>query len=155
MTRTCSRCKETKNLDEFNFKNKLKNIKHCFCRECGKIYTSNHYKDNKDYYKKKARKHTNNAKEKTVLLLIDYFKDNLCANCGEGDPIVLDFDHIDPKNKSIEVSRLITNGFTKWSEIMVEISKCQVLCANCHRRKTAKDKNWFKFRILSDDSSTD
>jgi 5-methylcytosine-specific restriction endonuclease McrA len=25
-----------------------------------------------------------------------------------------------------------------------EIEKCQILCANCHLRKTANDFNWYK-----------
>jgi hypothetical protein len=31
-----------------------------------------------------------------------------------------------------------------WNRILAEIAKCQVRCANCHRRKTARDFKWFK-----------
>lgn len=58
--------------------------------------------------------------------------------CGESDPIVLDLHHRDPESKS---QRLRGRGRGLWAklsyeEIAVELEKCDVLCANCHRRKT-------------------
>jgi hypothetical protein len=31
-----------------------------------------------------------------------------------------------------------------WARILEELQKCDVRCANCHRRKTARDFKWFK-----------
>jgi hypothetical protein len=33
---------------------------------------------------------------------------------------------------------------TDLNQVKNEIEKCDVRCANCHRRKTAKDFNWYK-----------
>jgi len=56
-----------------------------------------------------------------------------CVDCGEQNPIVLDFDHI--RDKKYNVSRMIHDGFS-WKAIMKEIQKCEVVCANCHRIRT-------------------
>lgn len=65
-----------------------------------------------------------------------------CVDCGESDPIVLEFDHVRGVKTKV-ISLLIGDGSSvKW--IREEIAKCEVRCANCHRRKTAKDWNWYK-----------
>jgi hypothetical protein len=58
---------------------------------------------------------------------------NGCADCGVNNHIVLDFDHI--KEKKYNISRMIHDGFT-WAAIKKEISKCEIVCANCHRIRT-------------------
>lgn len=62
-----------------------------------------------------------------------------CAICGEDDPIVLEFHHRDPEAKSNRLKH--RNGgkrsFSVMSmgRILEEIEKCDVMCANCHRRE--------------------
>jgi transcription elongation factor Elf1 len=56
-----------------------------------------------------------------------------CADCGEKNHIVLDFDHL--KDKKYNISRMIHDGFS-WAAIKKEITKCQVVCSNCHRIRT-------------------
>ena len=55
-----------------------------------------------------------------------------CARCGNIYPsYVLDFHHLEPKNKKFAIGTgLYRNG---WDKIVAEISKCVLLCANCHR----------------------
>lgn len=57
-----------------------------------------------------------------------------CADCGENDPIVLDFDHVRGE-KSFDIGHAL--GAKGWSTLLKEIEKCDVVCANCHRRRTA------------------
>lgn len=59
-----------------------------------------------------------------------------CVDCGETDPIVLEFDHRDPASKERDISAMLHRGM-KLDRIMIEVAKCNVMCANCHRRKTA------------------
>lgn len=56
-----------------------------------------------------------------------------CLKCGCDDWRLLDFDHIDPMSKSMNISQKIHMPLDFLS---IEISKCQLLCANCHRLKT-------------------
>lgn len=54
-----------------------------------------------------------------------------CMDCGIINPVVLDFHHVgDDKTKNI--SHMITKGYSL-ERIQLEINKCVVLCANCHR----------------------
>lgn len=55
-----------------------------------------------------------------------------CSACDESHPACLDFHHIDG-TKEINVSGAYTKGWS-FDRIMKEISKCKVLCANCHRK---------------------
>ena len=57
-----------------------------------------------------------------------------CVDCGETDPVVLEFDHLRDKRFAI---RLSAHG-RNWQTILDEIEKCEVVCANCHRRRTAR-----------------
>lgn len=80
------------------------------------------------------------------LYVLKYFQEHPCMDCGETDPLVLDFDHIDPKTKVNNISKLINSNHT--IEILIdEIAKCEVRCSNCHRRKTARD--FGSYRLIS------
>lgn len=59
-----------------------------------------------------------------------------CAQCGETSD--LDFDHISPKTKTIEVTDLLDTH--SWDSILQEMEKCQLLCKNCHKQKTREDR---------------
>ncbi len=74
--------------------------------------------------------------------LFEYLSSKKCIDCGEKDPIVLDFDHIDPNKKFKPVSKLLS-GHWSWSSLTHEIAKCEIRCANCHRRKTYIEQKSF------------
>jgi hypothetical protein len=61
----------------------------------------------------------------------------------KNDPIVLEFDHL--SDKITAVSKMHRN-FTL-EAVKLEIRKCEVRCANCHRRKTAKQFGWYKNKL--------
>ena len=66
-------------------------------------------------------------------MLVEYLSEHPCVDCGESDPIVLEFDHVE--GKTMNVSKMRSQRY-KWSVIVKEIAKCEVRCANCHRRTT-------------------
>lgn len=70
-------------------------------------------------------------------LLAKYFSENPCVDCGETDIRCLEFDHRDPAKKRQGVAALVRSGMP-WRTIMAEIEKCDVRCANCHRRRTGE-----------------
>ena len=60
---------------------------------------------------------------------------NSCKDCNNSDILVLEFDHIDPTTKTMCISEMLRNG-NSWDNILLEIQKCEVVCANCHRIRT-------------------
>lgn len=72
-------------------------------------------------------------REEIRLFLEDHKRHLGCALCGEDEPVCLDFHHRDPARKSFTLSGALRDG-RKFSDILDEIQKCTLLCANCHRR---------------------
>lgn len=56
-----------------------------------------------------------------------------CSQCGENHPATLDFHHTDPVAKKFNVSHLFKMDINI-EQLKAEIDKCEVLCANCHRK---------------------
>lgn len=69
--------------------------------------------------------------------MIAHLQAHPCVDCGEGDPVVLDFDHLPGVEKRFEIARAVNSSTRAWPAILREIGKCEVVCANCHRRRTA------------------
>lgn len=82
-------------------------------------------------------------REEAKEYVYQYLLTHPCVKCGETDPVVLEFDHI--RGKSANVGTLLHTGVSL-ERIKVEISLCQVLCSNCHRKKTAEENKWSKRR---------
>lgn len=64
-----------------------------------------------------------------------------CVDCGETDADVLEFDHLGPKRA--EIKTLMHQGLST-PALLNEITECDVVCANCHRRRTAKRGRWWR-----------
>ena len=139
----CSKCKKEKLDEEFNFKNKALKLRQCQCKECTRLLIKNHYNENKQYYLKKAKKRNLEIKTNIVNYLRCYLSKKSCIDCGETDIAVLEFDHRNGTKKNKAVSTLIRLGYPI-DIIRKEIGKCDIRCANCHRRKTSKDFKWLK-----------
>ena len=68
-----------------------------------------------------------------MIWLQEYKKQLACEICGEMHPACLDFHHKDPTTKERDISRMARANFAI-KRMKEEIDKCQVLCANCHRK---------------------
>ena len=49
------------------------------------------------------------------------------------------------RDKHRDVAYMIQNGYA-WETIAKEIEKCEVRCANCHRRKTARERGFYDLK---------
>lgn len=92
-------------------------------------YQANWYAKNKETQRKKVHSRKFAIKQ----WFVDYKSKLKCKNCDESDPVCLDFHHRNPTTKIIHISRIYWRG---WSieKIKEEIEKCDILCANCHRK---------------------
>lgn len=57
-----------------------------------------------------------------------------CVKCGASDR--LEFDHVDPKIKEIEITTAVMVKCWSWDRLVPELDKCQLLCHDCHHRKS-------------------
>jgi len=71
---------------------------------------------------------------------IDGVKSAPCMDCYRRfPPECMDFDHRDPKKKIFNVSQAAVSG-NSLESIKAEIAKCDLVCSNCHRIRTAKQQ---------------
>jgi len=114
-TKICSKCGRELPLDNFNWRDKAKGTRRADCKECHSGYMKKKYQQNKDIVgAMKAEKG--------------------CAKCGDKRAYVLDFHHKNPETKINTIARMTSNHYNAINkELLEEIEKCIVLCANCHR----------------------
>jgi hypothetical protein len=86
------------------------------------------------------------ARERNARFIVSYFLDHPCVDCGESDPIVLEFDHVRGE-KEDSVAALV-NHACSIERLRKEVDKCEVRCANCHRRRTAQQRGWI-YKIMA------
>lgn len=146
MKKICPKCQNNLEQDEFNWK--IKDVKRAsYCKNCSRKYIKNHYDNNRKYYLEKAKRRNKNLKNQLQEYLFNYLNNSECADCGEKDILVLEFDHREKIEKSYNISHILRNSMTL-DKLTDELEKCDVRCANCHRRKTEKEINSWKLKYL-------
>jgi 5-methylcytosine-specific restriction endonuclease McrA len=113
------------------------------CKTCNKEYQAKWYKDNRRKHMDRVNHVRNRNKERTRDFIYEHLSKNPCNICGESDILVLEFDHM--RDKKFNISEAIADNFSI-ETLKKEIDKCQVLCANCHRRKTAIEQNHYRYK---------
>ncbi len=133
----CSGCGITKPLTGFAKNLSRKDKVQSYCRECKAGYDHNYYSKNRATHYQRVKRLL--AENRTKLW--DYLDSHSCVDCGEKNPIVLEFDHI-KKGKVGSISYLLSRQRWSWASLLKEIDKCEVRCANCHRIKTFDQFGW-------------
>ncbi|MBO0790948.1 MAG: hypothetical protein J2P36_08370 [Ktedonobacteraceae bacterium] len=96
-------------------------------KEYQRNYQRNWHQQHKE--KRLARMYERKA---AIHSYIQNMKNQLrCANCGQRHPATLHFHHRNSEDKVFNISDAAYKGFSL-DRIKKEISKCIVLCANCH-----------------------
>jgi hypothetical protein len=146
-TKTCTKCATDKPIAEFVKRQKSKDGRGYWCKACLREH-------NRVYYQISPNRRIANAKAKVGIIeasrlhVLAFLRDHPCVDCGERDPVVLQFDHRDRAEKVMEVSQAISQLWTL-PRLICEIEKCDVRCANCHRRKTARENDEWRYRMCS------
>ena len=134
-TKKCAKCLEVKSVEDFYFERggykNQPNRSPCYksyCKACGRM----------------GDRIMRNKRHQIVL---EFTQKNPCKSCGEDDPVVLEFDHRDRATKRFTVSQACSQKLPI-KDLVEEMAKCDVLCANCHRRKTAKEMGYYCYKVL-------
>lgn len=128
-TKTCSSCKQTKPITFYNKYKRSQDGYDYRCKECSKQSNKNWYNNNWD-------KKMSQQRDRTKLLVeqVRNYKQSFgCNFCDEDEPICLELHHLDPTDKEINPSNMACRGWS-WERMQRELSKCIVLCSNCHKK---------------------
>lgn len=114
MKRTCSVCKEEKDIEDFFKKSTSSSRRHYVCKVCSG---------------KRVTQRMINMKIRAIE-----YKGGECRKCGikliDSHYCIFDFHHTDQSTKEIGIAKM--RGFS-WERVKIELDKCELLCANCHR----------------------
>ena len=141
----CTGCEEEKPLDDFYFRNREKGYRVSRCKAClsaqkAAAWASGNIKESN--YAAKARR---------IKASQDYiwqtFLENPCADCGQTDPLVLEFDHVRGTKKA-DLAKMVYQNFGIQA-IIDEIAKCEVVCRNCHSIRTQTRANSWRVQRLT------
>jgi hypothetical protein len=138
----CVTCGEFKSDDQYSFRNKTLNRRWGTCKECQSKQRKEWYEGNKDKHIDNVRKNKKRTIAEAQQYIWDYLATHPCVDCGESNPVVLEFDHVRGQKRKA-VGDLARQGYSL-EAIRTEISKCVVRCANCHRTKTHNERGWFR-----------
>lgn len=142
MRKLCTKCNQEKNETAFRFRNKAKGIRASWCKVCFSEY-ERHVWSNSKGRRESNQKHNRLRRIRNQRFVWAYLLQHPCEVCGETDPVVLEFDHLDRKSKKNYISDM-SRGSWSVGSIGEEIAKCRVLCANCHLRHTSKQMGWYE-----------
>tara|TARA_R110002020_G_scaffold301877_1_gene517289 strand:+ start:60 stop:425 length:366 start_codon:yes stop_codon:yes gene_type:complete len=97
-----------------------------------KQYSSKWYSRNAEKQKAKSRQ----RKRELRKWYDDIKSKTFCVSCGisgKENTWMMEFHHRDENTKDKSLSYMISNGYGKES-CLEEMKKCDILCANCHRK---------------------
>ncbi len=133
---TCNRCLEEKDEEAFNWRWKNLNIRQRTCRDCQKEQKNDWYQRNSEKHKAKIYENKLRHQNEVRDFLYGYLSAHPCVDCGEKDIRTLEFDHVRGVKRT-EIATLLKHGYSV-GIVKKEIEKCQVVCANCHKKRTYK-----------------
>jgi hypothetical protein len=93
-----------------------------------------------------VRGYGSKVREDLIARIDRYLQLHPCVDCGEADPVLLDFDHL--RDKVSDIATMVRDA-AAWRDIEIEIGKCEVRCANCHARKTASQLGYYKIGMAT------
>ena len=140
----CARCGEIKDEEEFNWRWKALGRRQSVCRDCQRLQGQEHYERHTEAVRAKASVTKKKAREAAERFVYEYLSYQTCADCGEYDFAVLTYDHVRGKKK-MDISSMAAQGYSI-EAIQEEMTKCQVVCFNCHMRRENERRSGGRFR---------
>lgn len=143
----CNFCKKDKPLEQFSKKGRGFATN---CKDCAKIHWNNFYAQPEKRKKHIASNKIHSIKRSKDIRVVvsQYLTDNPCIDCGEVDITCLEFDHRNTDEKDDAVAYMVGRGYAL-PTIFKEIKKCDVRCANCHRKRHAKENKNVAWKFMN------
>lgn len=115
-----------------------------YCKQCNAAYCRAHYRRNITKHNARRYENSKRYRRRNREFVLEYLRSHPCVDCGETDLVVLEFDHVEEKRWDLGY---IGHRDCPLATIQSEIERCVVRCANCHRRRTARQFGWKKGRV--------
>lgn len=135
----CTICKLEKEDSNFNKNKGRKDGLNNICKPCGKARSKQYYFKNQVKHKLKVKERRKQLVNNNRKLMLDLLKESKCKDCGNKDFRVFEFDHL--RDKKSNISEMLRSP---WPDILKEIQKCEIVCANCHKLRTIKRSNSYR-----------
>ena len=125
----CYKCNKNRDIEQFSLNKSRKDGRSSQCRICHSKMRKKHYIKNR----KKIIEQVSQYKKDLAQFIRDYKTNKPCCDCGNIYPYyVLDFHH--KYDKKFSISQAFRAAGKK--QLLEEMAKCDLLCANCHRIRT-------------------
>jgi hypothetical protein len=145
-TRFCKRCNQHKPKNRFlawaTRGGKISHRGHCL--DCRETYAEERkvelveYRRSYNVNKRSIKRERDQQRRLETKTAVDVLKDAPCKDCDQRfPPVAMDFDHLGAKTRSIAT---MVSASYKLDLILEEIKKCEIVCACCHRIRTAARK---------------
>jgi len=134
----CYKCRTEKLLSEFYQRKKHRTGEYYEkCKECMKDRGKKYYHQNHERQLTLALLRKERYKKERRNFILELKKDKPCIDCGNLYPsCVMDFDHRAGETKIRSISWMVLHDTSNMEKIKLEIAKCDLVCANCHRIRT-------------------
>ena len=131
----CPKCDRNLPIGRFN---RAGDGRQHWCRDCFRAY----FRARGQKHRDQSRASRERRREIAQEFLLRYLVAHACVDCGEDELMVLEFDHC--RGEKVEdISRLLSLG-AGLDRLESEVRRCDVVCANCHRRRSAARAGHFR-----------
>ena len=142
-TKWCHACQRTLDIGCFSFKYQDRGVRQSCCRECARQASRKYYLLDRAKHIARVALNKSRYRARNRDFVRAILAQSSCTDCGMTDFAVLEFDHRADVRKVGNVSGLVSRAVSRRS-MEAEIAKCDIVCANCHRRRTATRASWAK-----------
>lgn len=142
MSKKCYTCQQTRSSDCFSKHKGRKDGLNSICKDCSRERSKQYYKDNKEKHLKTIKSNGHKYRQRNQEYVLDLLSKSKCMDCGENHILVLEFDHKHSKLANVS-SMILTYSL---SSLKNEIDKCDVVCSNCHSKRTHKQNNSYRYK---------
>ena len=128
LKKICSRCEREKDITAFRRDRARLDGRNSSCKVCMRAFQTKQYKEK---YSKSGATRDKILRDENRRKLNEYKASKGCLYCSERETVCLEFHHTDMSQKDFTIA---SSTHRTWPYIEKEITKCIVVCSNCHKK---------------------